>query len=263
VRGKRLSLTLPRRLIGDLMHFAAGVPTVPVQRRMDLAAVAAARAACPDRPPWPAVFAKGFSLVAAEFPELRRAYCNLPWPHLYEYPVSVVCFAIEREYRGERAVLPFVIKDFARRPLSKTGQWIRAAATRPLEGVTAFRRALRVAGLPRLVRRPLWWAALNLGRVRANYFGTFAVTAYPGRGAESLHPLTPLTATLTYGLIGPDGRADVRLVYDHRVLDGATVARALTRMEQVLNTAVAAELRGTPLVQGPVQPAPIRLRPAG
>ena len=94
------------------------------------------------------------------------------------------------------------------------------------------------------MRRLVWWAGLNMGRQRANYFGTFAVSAYPASGAESLHPLTPLSVTLTYGLVGPDGRADVRLVYDHRVLDGATVARALVRLERVLNTAVAAELVG-------------------
>jgi pyruvate/2-oxoglutarate dehydrogenase complex dihydrolipoamide acyltransferase (E2) component len=34
----------------------------------------------------------------------------------------------------------------------------------------------------------------------------------------------------------------VRLIYDHRVLDGATVARALVRMEAILATDIAAEL---------------------
>lgn len=244
MRGKSLPLSRPRRLIGDLMHFAAGVPTVPVQRRMDLAAVAAARLACPDRPPWAAVFARGFALVAAEFPEFRRAYCKFPWPHLYEYPASVATVMIEREYRGERAVLALRVKDPARLPLAEIGRAIRAAATDPVERVSHFRRALRVAGLPRPVRRALWWVGLNVGRQRANYFGTFGVSAYPALGAESLHPLSPLTATLTYGLVGADGWAPVRLIYDHRVLDGGTVARALTRLDEVLNTSVCAELRG-------------------
>jgi hypothetical protein len=83
---------------------------------------------------------------------------------------------------------------------------------------------------------------LNLGRQRANYFGTFGVSVYSALGAESLHPLSPLTTTLNYGVFAPDGSADVRLVYDHRVTDGATVARALTRLEDVLNTALRAEL---------------------
>jgi hypothetical protein len=94
------------------------------------------------------------------------------------------------------------------------------AATAPVGEVKDFLRALRVAGLPRPLRRRLWWLGLNVCRQRADYFGTFAVTAYPALGAESLHPQSPLTATLTYGLIGADGRADVRLAYDHRVLDG-------------------------------------------
>lgn len=242
MRGKPLRLSRPRRLIADLMHFAAGVPTVPVQRRMNLAAVAAARDGNPDRPPWAAVFVKGFALVAAEFPEFRRAYCKFPRPHLYEYPASVASVAVERDYRGERAVLFLPVKDPAGRPLAEIGKAIRTAATVPVKEVKPFRRALRVAGLPRFLRRLVWWLGLNLGRQRANYFGTFGVSAYPALGAESLHPLSPLTATLTYGLVRPDGAADVRLVYDHRVLDGATVARALVRLEEVFNTVIRAEL---------------------
>src|SRR5215213_8578123 len=104
MRGTSLPLSRPRRLITDLMHFATAVPTIPVQRRMDLATVAAARRGCPDRPPWAAIFAKAFSLVAAEVPPLRRAYCTIPWPRLYEYPVSVASVAIEGDYHGERVV---------------------------------------------------------------------------------------------------------------------------------------------------------------
>jgi hypothetical protein len=35
----------------------------------------------------------------------------------------------------------------------------------------------------------------------------------------------------------------VRATYDHRTLDGAVIARALTRLEQILNEDVAAEVR--------------------
>ncbi len=41
--------------------------------------------------------------------------------------------------------------------------------------------------------------------------------------AESLHPISPLTTTMTYGVIAADGSVNVRLIYDHRVLDGAVV----------------------------------------
>jgi hypothetical protein len=242
MRGTSIPLSRPRRLITDLMHFAAAVPTIPVQRRMGLAAVAAARRDCPDRPPWAAVFAKAFALVAAEVPGLRRAYCKFPRPHLYEYPASVANVAIEGDYRGERAVYFLLVKDPAGRPVAEIGRLIRAAAAGPAMENKGFRRAMQFAGLPRPLRRLLWWVGLNVGRQRANRLGTFGVTAYPALGAESLHPLSPLTATLTYGPIGPGDRADVRLIYDHRVLDGATVARALVRMEAILATDIAAEL---------------------
>jgi hypothetical protein len=242
MRGTRIPLSRPRRVIIDLMHFAAAVPTIPVQRRMNLGPVAAARRRCADRPPWAAIFAKAFALVAADVPGLRRAYCKFPSPHLYEYPASVASVAIEGDYHGEQAVFFLTVKNPAARPVADIGRLIRAAAAGPATDRRGFRNAMRIAGLPRPLRRLLWWVGLNVGRQRANRFGTFGVTAYPALGAESLHPLSPLTATLTYGPIGPDGHADVRLVYDHRVLDGATVARALVRMERVINSQVVAEL---------------------
>src|SRR5262249_43346786 len=81
---RTLALTPPRRVIGDLVHFARRVPTVPVQRRMRLAAVAAARSAARPRPGWCAVFTKAYAIVAAARPELRRTYLAFPRPHLYE-----------------------------------------------------------------------------------------------------------------------------------------------------------------------------------
>jgi hypothetical protein len=65
---------------------------------------------------------------------------------------------------------------------------------------------------------------------------------YSALGAESLHPLSPLTTTLNYGVIGPDGRVAVRIVYDHRAMDGATVARALGMLADVLNSEIPREL---------------------
>lgn len=243
MRGRFIPLSKPRRVVTDLMHFAAGVPGVPVQRRMDLSGVVAARAAVPVRPPWTAIFLKAYALTAREFPELRRAYCKLPWPHLYEYPRSVGIVAFEREYQGERAVLGVPVRGPERHTLADLTGLIRHLSTAPVEDIRPMRRTLRLAGLPRLARRAVWWLGLNLGRLRAKYFGTFALTVYSGLGAESLHPIGPWTTLLNYGVIAADGTVDVRVVYDHRVMDGATVARALTRLEAVLAGPIAEELR--------------------
>jgi hypothetical protein len=149
---------------------------------------------------------------------------------------------VERDYRGEKAVLSVRIKDPARRSVVEIAAAIRAGTTLPIEEIKDFRRSLAISSLPRPLRRLLWWVGLNVGRQRANYFGTFGVSVYSALGAESLHPLSPLTSTLNYGVFRPDGSLDVRLIYDHRVMDGATVARALGRLEEVLNTSLRDEL---------------------
>src|SRR5262245_12488808 len=102
--GRNLPVSLPRRWIGDLLHFARKVPAVVVQRHADVAALIQARAAAAPRPSWCAIFTKAYARVAADFPPLRRAYLPFPWPHLYEHPESVASVAVERTYRGEPAV---------------------------------------------------------------------------------------------------------------------------------------------------------------
>jgi hypothetical protein len=97
--------------------------------------------------------------------------------------------------------------------------------------------------LPTLLRRMLWWIALNIGRYRANYFGTFALSTVSSLGADLLEPRSPLTTLLTYGVMSGEGRMAVRIIFDHRVLDGATAARALKRLEETLQNKIAAELR--------------------
>jgi hypothetical protein len=245
MRGRAVPLSAPRRLVGDLMRFSIGVPRVTVQRRMNLKALVEARQVLLHRPPWTAIFVKAYSLLAQEVPELRRAYVKLPWPQLYEYPESVAAVTYEREHLGENAVLQSRIKAPARRTIAELTALIREAQSRPVLEVPEFRRALRMAQVPAPIRRFLMWLGLNLGRQRANYFGTFHLSVYSSLGAESFNPLSPLTTLLNYGPIDGDGFVNVRIIYDHRVLDGATVARALERLEAVLNGPVADEVRST------------------
>jgi hypothetical protein len=243
MRGRAIRLSVPRRIVGDLLHFAAAVPSVPVQRRMSIGPLVAARTACRDRPRWTVIFAKAYALVAREFPELRRAYLKIPWPHLYEYPASTASIIIERDYQGEPSVFSVLIKDPAGQSLPDLGRLLQHASTAPVEEVKDFRRSLRIGSLPRPLRRLLWRLGLNIGRQRANYFGTFGLSVYSALKAESLHPLMPITTLLNYGVISSEGIVDVRIIYDHRVMDGATVARALARLEEILNTVVVEELR--------------------
>jgi len=104
---------------------------------------------------------------------------------------------------------------------------------------------LRFMRAPTPIRRLLWWGTLNIsGFKRCKRFGTFGLSSYGSLGAEQIHPISPLTTTLTYGPIDPaTGGVTVKLIYDHRVLDGAYVARRLRDIEEVLNGVILDELR--------------------
>jgi hypothetical protein len=246
--GFNLPLSLPRRFLGDLLHFAKQIPSIPVQRRVNVSRLRDARGYASPRPSWCAIFTKAFAIVSQAWPQLRRCYVSFPTPHLYQHPASVASIAIERPFRDGQAVFFAHLANVDTRGLTDIDDKLRQYKTAPVESIGTFRRALRVSRLPGPLRRLLWWLALNLsGRHRARIAGTFGVSVYAGLGAASLHPLSVLTTTLNYGVIEPNGDVDVRLIYDHRVLDGATVARALADLESVLNHEILAELQDPPL----------------
>jgi hypothetical protein len=118
-----------------------------------------------------------------------------------------------------------------------------------------YRQALRVSRAPRPIRRLLWWSTLNVsGFKRAKRFGTFGLTSYGALGAESLHPISPLTTTLTFGPISPAGDVVIKLIYDHRVLDGAYIARRLRDIEKTLHGPILDELKAGPPTSLPSNP---------
>ncbi|MCA1685090.1 MAG: hypothetical protein LC745_03730 [Planctomycetia bacterium] len=213
-KGNSLPITGPRRFIIDLIHFARQVPSTPVARTVNVSALFAARADHPSRPSWAVLFMKAYALVGANHPPLRRALLQFPWPKLYEHPWMNCALAIERSYQGE----PGVFVGLFRAPESQTISQLQEALSwykhQPLEKVGVYRQALRVSRAPRPIRRLLWWSTLNVsGYKRAKRFGTFGLTSYGALGAESLHPISPLTTTLTFGPISPAGDVVIKLIY--------------------------------------------------
>jgi len=244
MKGRNLSLSLPRRFVCDLVHFARQVPSVPVQRRMNLAAVVSARQAAQPRPSWAAIFTKAYGFVSAARPELRRAYLPFPWPHFYEHPITIASVAVERHNLDEEGVFFGRLRGPETCGLVEIDRDLRRFKEKDVRSIGSFRNALRLSRLPLPLRRLVWWIGLNWwGRKRAHYFGTFGLSVYSGLGADSLHPLSPVTTVLNYGVIDEAGGLDVRLIYDHRVLDGGNVARALEHLERVLNNEIVMELR--------------------
>jgi hypothetical protein len=255
MRGTIRKISLPRRLIVDLMHASMRVPFVSLRRSLNIRPLAEARAAAAEPPGWAAIFAKAFSLVARDEPVLRTLFVDWPWAYFYELPRSVGMVAIARKENGEDCVLPQKIAAPDEMSLASVDALVRHAKTAPIDEVPAFRKILRATRMPLLLRRLIWIIGLSIGRQRANYFGSFGITSVAAYGSGELHALSPGPYIVSYGTLRPDQTIDVVIRWDHRITDAALIAGTLTRLEQVLNTEISAELRGQ---RQQAEPRPVR-----
>jgi hypothetical protein len=225
------------------MRFSQQVPAVTVERRVNLAALVAARQGCTPRPAWAVVFAKAFALVARSHPALRRSYMAFPRARLYEHPYSTVAVNVERQLPDEAVVVQCLVRRPDARPLAELDGIVRSYQVEPLGRLRWYRRAVAMSRVPWPVRPLLWWGALNVfGRRRCHNFGTFGVSTVAAQGAGLLHLIPVLTSMLHYGLIDEAGDLDLRFTFDHRVMDGAAAARALVGIDQALHGPVLREL---------------------
>ena len=166
--GFYLPLSLPRRLMGDFLHFSSRIPSVPVERRMNLAPVVMARELATPKPSWCSIFTKAWGFACAAHPALRRAYLSFPWSRLYQHSINVATIAVERPYGGDDAVFFIQMTQPERKPLLEIDRRLKWFKDRPLDSAAVLQRQMRLASLPQPLRRLLWWSALNLdGRRRA------------------------------------------------------------------------------------------------
>jgi hypothetical protein len=233
--GRYIPVSYFRRLVTDLLHFSAKVPSVTVERHMDLARLVAARQACTPPPTWSAIFTKAYAIVAAGTPVLRMSYLTFPWPRFYEHFTNISTLNIDRQLADERIVLYAHLTSPESRTLQELDAIIRVYQQEPVENLPSYRQAVRLSQVPWPFRRLLFWAALNVfGSVRCRYFGTFGITSVGSQGAGITHLLPLLSSQLHYGMFDRAGGLEMRLSFDHRVLDGATAARGLADLEDVL-----------------------------
>lgn len=233
--GKYKPVSYFRRLVADLMHFSIKVPSVTIERRMDLSTLVAARQACTPSPTWSALLIKAYALVAIRTPQLRTSYLTFPWPRFYEHSYNIATLNIDRQLDDERIVMYVHISRPEDRTLQELDEIIRFHQEEPVENILSYRRAVRMSWVPWPFRRLLWWVALNVfGRIRCHNFGTFGITSVGSLGAGILHLVLLLTSQLHYGLFDSTGKVEMRLSFDHRVLDAAAAAEALAELEKAL-----------------------------
>jgi hypothetical protein len=236
------SLTCNRALVLDLLALSARHAYFPVEQSFELAELAALRAAAPRRISWTVLFLKAYARVAAELPQLRQAYCRWPWPRLCECGDNVAMVAINRKYLGDERLCWGRFSCPENQTLADLQDALDAYQREPVE--TIFRRQVRLSKCPTLARRMALWLNLNFARKRrSKRLGTFSMSTLAGQQTlNRFHP-TLLTTSLSFGPLDERGRSLVTLICDHRVLDGALGARALSSLQAVLRGAIADEVR--------------------
>jgi hypothetical protein len=229
-------------MIADFMWAVSDIGRVSVTRPVAFRNLITARGELGAAPSWTAIFVKGFALVAAEIPELRRVYFSLPWPHLYEYADSTVCIIHERWIMGDLGLLPLRFHKPNVVPVQQLSEMIRRAAAAPTEEARFHRKLIAVARLPLLARRLILAVCMNVPRLRRE-MGTYGVSSAARWRTDLGTSRTPQPCLLSYGPANADGNVVVRLTFHHRVFDGALAGRALARLEEVLNSSIVEELR--------------------
>jgi hypothetical protein len=255
MRGTVRKISIPRRLVADLMHASIRVPFVSLARPLNIRNLIEARAQAQRPPGWAAIFVKAFALVAKGEPALRTLFVKWPYARFYELPRSIAMVTIARFEDGQDCVLLQKVTAPDETPLTEVDAVLQHAKDAPIDQVPAFRKMLLATRLPLAARRLLWWIGLNWGRQRANYFGSFGLTSVAAFGPGELYALGPGPFVLSYGMVKPDHTVDVVLRWDHRITDAALIAKVLTRLEQVLNGELAAELR---VIRQQIEPKSVR-----
>lgn len=240
MRGVVRPVSVARKLIIEFMH--ASVPLVVVKRTMNLERLVKARATQDKRPGWTAIIAKAYCIVARDEPWLRTFYLKFPWPHFYEVPKSIATVTIIRNDLGEEVTIPVKIGSADEMALTHLESIIQRAKTAPLNDERSLKRIWSLGRMPLPLRRLIITLGLNVGRHRANYFGTLAITSLASLGVETVVLRSPGPAFITYGWIQPDHTMELLFHWDHRIYDGSLAARALRRLEHTLNNDIANEL---------------------
>jgi hypothetical protein len=200
-----------------------------------------------------ALLAKALGLVARDRPEMRQCYMPLPVGHLYQHPNSVATIAVERDWRGEPAVFLDQIEAPEDRPLAEIDALYRAMQQAPLESIGGFRRLIRITRMPLAIRRGFWHFGLyGSGYLHSRYFGTFSISTMPVPRTEYMQTTTPLTMSVIYGFLEPNGDMPLQILVDHRVIDGMNLFRIARELEVALNERIAGELlQGMPAARAP------------
>ncbi|XZE34941.1 hypothetical protein SH501x_000417 [Pirellulaceae bacterium SH501] len=240
----RIRFPRHRLTVLDILAASRSVPAFPLHRQFRLASVEEARKGAAAKIGWTAIFIKSFATLCTEVPALRDLFVRLPVRHLYRHPHSVASVSVHRlDDRGNERLIWGQIRNAESLSLVEIQRELSRMATAPLREV--YKDGLILERFPVLLRRIAWWCAMRFsGRKRAKHIGTFSISSLGGQGCLNAHHPLVTSASFAMGPLSADGTMEVVMLCDHRAMDGMLGARALLRMEEILNSTIISELEG-------------------
>lgn len=239
---KRRRIPRSRHMVSLLLDEHMKMPICGHDRVVDLSTLATVRRESSARVAWPVLFMKAYSIVGAANPVLRQWHQKFPIPHVGESPDVVAMVAVTREYLDQEWLFFGRFDRPEQQSLVDLQTRLDQYQQHPVE--IAFRTQARFSIYPRWLRKAVFWGKLNLsGNRRLKRFGTFGLTTISGAGATIQMPPTANTSALTYGPMDENYRSVVTIAYDHRLMDGMTVARFLQELDDALQGPILQELQ--------------------
>ncbi|MBM80623.1 MAG: hypothetical protein CMJ78_08530 [Planctomycetaceae bacterium] len=244
-KGRRFRLPQSRRMVNDLLYFSKKIPSQALVRNCNIGELARLQRDRENYPRvgWPVLFMKAYGIISERNATLRQCYMPYPWPSIYEHPYPIGRMTVSRHFRGEDWVLLGRIPEPNKQTLMELQQTVDEFKHAPVMDVERFRMQVDFSRYPTFIRRFAWRVTMYLsGFMRTDRIGTFGLTTVSANGAISIHPPSMPTTMLTFGPVDEDGNVRVTIVYDHRVMDGATVAGYLKELDETLNDQITAEM---------------------
>lgn len=242
--GKRIKLSNGRRLVEDIIEIANQTPLAAFAGDYDAGLVEKFRRYTRPKISWNVLYMKAYACVCAQNPALRQLYVGLPWGHLYEHKRNVCMMTIAREHEGQERLFFARFNEPENRSLVDLQKHYDHYRKAPIEEIKQFRHQIKFANCPKFLRRLAYWTLFNFFPMkRASHMGTFgiSISGYKGCYAET-HHLGTNTTILGVDPLPKNGVSRLVLTFDHRVMDGTPVTKALQQLHHFMTTAIKVEL---------------------
>ena len=197
-------------------------------------------------PTYVAYVLAAYGRTLGEFPTLNSYLRLYPFTRLAVYKGVDVSLTIERDWNGRRIVLLGLLREAQALGVDEVHAFLQERREKPLEELDEFSRYKLLLKVPVFLRWHLFQLLVKPfpGLLR-RMVGTTAFTSIGRFGSTATTPLSPRSCTLSLGKVEERPRAKdgavvaalsawLTVTYDHRVADGAEVARFGTRLRDRL-----------------------------